>query len=171
MEIETTRLSLRRLQASDVSELFRRVGDLDVMRDWVPGLDQSIEETAQRIADIEAHWHKHGFGDWGVIEKLSGQLIGFSGLHYIADMPEVNIGYAVEKVRWRQGFGFETCQAVLDFGFQTLALHQIVAVIAPVNQASIHLAEKCGLSFWKAFLWAGQKRVVYRPSREQYLEG
>ena len=170
MHIETSRLLLRRLVSSDAQEFFRTVGDPDVMRYWAPGPDKSVQHTEHRISEIENHWKAHGFGDWGVVEKGSGSLIGFSGLHYIANMDKVNIGYAFEKSQWRKGFGYETCPIVLSYGFQTLALPEIVAVISPENQASIRLAEKCGLHFWKAFSWSGRERVAYKIYRDEFLK-
>jgi RimJ/RimL family protein N-acetyltransferase len=162
MQIETRRLTLQRLQIADAPELFRTVGDPDVMAYWWGGADKSTHSTERRIVEIETHWRVHGFGDWGAVEKQSGRLIGLCGLHYLSGMAEVNIGYAFEKSRWRQGFGFEACRAALDFGFQRLGLDTIVAVIWPDNRASIKLAEKLGLEFWKAFTWQGGERVVYR---------
>ena len=170
MQIETKRLIIRCLTVEDASEFFRTVGDPDVMKYWLGGPDKSIETTEQRIVEIENHWKTHGFGDWGIVEKKNGRIIGFSGLHYIADMAEVNIGYAFEKPKWRQGFGFEACRAILDFGFQELSLPVIVAVIWPENIASIKLAEKLGLHFWKAFVWQGGERVAYRVFRDENVQ-
>ena len=135
------------------------------MRHWAPGPDKTEQDTARRISEINAHWNEHGFGDWAVIEKASSELIGFSGLHFIADMKEVNIGYAFHPSCWRKGLGHETCRAVLDHGFEKLELSEIVAVIAPENTASIGLAEKCGLRFWKQTIWTGNERVVHRKTR------
>lgn len=162
MEIETKRLILRPLQLADATEFFRTVGDNAVMKYWHPGADKSIQATIQRIAQIQEHWRIHHFGDWGIIDKHNKQLIGFSGLHYIEDMPEVNIGYALERSKWGQGLGFEVCQTVLEFGLNQLQLFPIVAVISPQNQASIHLMKKCSLVFWKNYTWSGQERVVYK---------
>jgi RimJ/RimL family protein N-acetyltransferase len=114
------------------------------------------------------HWAEHGFGDWGVIEKESGRLIGFSGLHYVAYIDEVNIGYAFEKSKWRQGIGYEIGQAILDFGFRTLDLSEVVATIMPDNIASIKLAEKFGMSFWKRFTWGGTTHVAYSMTCENW---
>jgi RimJ/RimL family protein N-acetyltransferase len=140
------------------------------MRYWVDGPDKSLKATKQRIAEIELHWKTHGFGDWGVVERRNGKLIGFSGLHHIADMAEVNIGYGFEKSKWWQGFGFETCLAVLDVGFRELDLPTIVAVIWPDNLASIKLVEKLGFRFWKAFIWQGGERVAYRMFRGEHVQ-
>lgn len=162
MRIETKRLVLQRLTVADARELFKTVGNPDVMKYWAGGPDRNIRATIQRISAIEEHWQVHGFGDWGVIETNGGRLIGFSGLHYIADMTEVNIGYAFEPSKWGQGFGYETCRTILDHGFEQLRLKTIVAVIWQDNIASIRLAEKLGLHFWKEFVWQGGKRVAYR---------
>ena len=164
--METSRLLLRRMTDSDASELYKATGDPEVMRYWNSGGDRDIEQARQRIERINNHWAEHGFGDWGIIEKESGRLIGFSGLHYVADMAEVNIGYAFEKSKWRQGLGFETGQAVLDFGFRRLGLSEVVAVIMPDNMASTKLAEKFGMTFWKRFTWGGEPHVAYSISHE-----
>jgi RimJ/RimL family protein N-acetyltransferase len=161
----TAHVTLRRLAPDDAADLFRTVGDPDVMRYWAPGPDATIEATARRIAEIEAHWEAHGFGDWGVVEQATGALIGFAGLHHIAGMPEVNVGYAFEKSRWGHGYGTDVCQALIAYGFERLRLPEIVAVIAPQNRASIRVAEKSGLVFWKRFEWSGRDRVAYRITR------
>ena len=163
--VATARLALRRLRPIDAANLFRTVGDPEVMRYWAPGPDAIVEATAQRIAEIEAHWAAHGFGDWGVVERDTSALIGFAGLHYIAGMPEVNVGYAFEQSRWGRGYATEVCRAVVDYGFEQLRLAEIVAVISPQNRVSIHVAEKSGLVFWKRFVWSGRDRVAYRITR------
>ena len=163
--IETERLVLRRLKHSDAATFFEIVGNPLVMKHWAPGPDETEQDTAKRILDINTHWDEHGFGDWAVVEKANNQLVGFSGLHFITNVKEVNIGYAFHPNCWREGFGFETCQAVLQFGFATLELDTIVAVIAPENLASIRLAQKCGMQFWKQTTWAGNERVIHKKTR------
>ena len=80
----TSRLVLRHLEEKDATDLYRTVGDPEVMQHWHPGPDPDVPATGQRIDEINAHWHTYGFGDWGVVEKMSGDLIGFCGLHFIA---------------------------------------------------------------------------------------
>jgi len=167
MEIETERLKLRRLSPLDAEDFFRVVGDPEVMKYWALGPDEDVQRTEKRIAEINGHWDKHGFGDWGVFDKTDGRLIGFSGLHYIAGMAEVNLGYAFKSASWGRGLAHETCRAVLDFGFRRLKLPEIVAVIWPDNQASIRLAKACGLKFWKSAVWGGGDRVIYKIDRDR----
>ncbi len=160
MQIETERLLLRRLRRDDAPEFHQTVGDPEVMRYWGRGVEKTEGDTLRRIKEMEDHWKKHGFGDWAVEEKKTGELIGFCGLHYIEGMSEVNIGYAFKKARWRQGFGTESCRAALDFGFQRLGLDFIVAVIQTPNVASRGLANKLDLVFWKEFVPRILKRML-----------
>jgi ribosomal-protein-alanine N-acetyltransferase len=160
--LETSHLILRKLQEDDAEALFRTVGDPKVMQFWAPGADQMLLHTLERITAINAHWTKYGFGDWAVIEKSQNCLIGFCGLHYIANMNEVNIGYALEKSKWHFGFGTEVVKRLLDFGFDILGLKEIVAVIDPKNTASLKLIQKCGFSYWKESSYMERPRVVYR---------
>ena len=160
--LETDRLLLRRLTPDDAAALLRTTGDPAVMRYWFPGPDRDVRQTLERIAQIDDHWRDYGFGDWAVVSKPEGRVIGFSGLHHITDMAEVNIGYALEQAQWRRGLGREVCRLVLAHGFDRLGLSQIVAVIDPRNEASIALVENCGFALWKQLRWMGHKRVVYR---------
>jgi len=138
------------------------------MRYWAPGPDRDVQQTRERIEEIDGHWQAYGFGDWAVVGKPDRRVIGFSGLHHIAHMAEVNIGYALEPAQWRQGLGYEVCRFVLGHGFERLGLPEIVAVIDPRNVASIKLMEKCGLAFQKRLVWLGRERVVYAITGEQW---
>ncbi len=160
--IETRRLRFKRPTIEDAEALFRTFGDPDVMKYWFGGPDRDPNETKQRILELDKHWKSHAFGDWGIVDKKDSGLMGFGGLHYIADMTEVNIGYAFEESRWRRGFGYEACRAILNYGFETLQLTRIVAVVWPDNTASISLIEKCGLEYWKRIIWNGGERIVFK---------
>jgi RimJ/RimL family protein N-acetyltransferase len=159
--LETKRLRLRRLTPEDAAGLFGCTGDPEVMRYWYPGPDADIADAARRIAEMEAHWRRCGFGDFAVLARDSSDLIGFAGLHHITGMDEVNVGYALVPSRWRMGLGTELCRSLLTHGFRVLDLPEIVAVIDPRNTASVALAERCGLGSRLELTWQGQPRVLH----------
>ena len=163
--LETERLLLRRLSAADAADLFRTVGDPDVMRYWHPGPDVDLAAVRRRIAEIERHWRRHGFGDWGVVDKADGELLGFAGLHHIVEMDEVNVGYALARSHWGRGLGSELVRFLLAYGLERLCLPEVVAVIDPRNEASIALAVSGGLDLRERRLWRGHERLVYGISR------
>ena len=156
---------LRRLTQDDAAVLHRVTGDRLAMRFWHPGPDADVAAAKRRIADIEAHWRRYGFGDWAVLEGTSGELIGFAGLHHIAGMAEVNAGYVLAPSRWRRGIGAQVCRLLLDYAFAHLELPEVVAVIDPQNAASLALAEACGLKLRERRTWQGQPRAVYAMAR------
>jgi [ribosomal protein S5]-alanine N-acetyltransferase len=168
--LETERLVLRRLTPADAHALFSVTGDPAVMRHWWPGPDADISATAERIAIIQAHWPEHGFGDYGVVARDQDRIVGFAGLHHIAGMTEVNIGYALLPSVWRRGLGTELCAALLEHGFGVLGLPGIVAVVDPRNAPSIALARRSGLTLRDEITWQGQRRLVLAITRMQALE-
>lgn len=165
--LDTDRLVMRRLVPGDAEALHRVTGDPAVMRYWHPGPDTDEVATAARIREIDAHWREHGFGDYAVIERETGELVGLAGVHYVPGIVDVNMGYALMPSRWRRGYGSELCAALLDFGFEVLHLPELVAVIDPRNSASIALAERMNLNLRREFLWRGQSRLAYVVARRE----
>ncbi|MEX2207672.1 MAG: GNAT family N-acetyltransferase [Myxococcota bacterium] len=165
----TVQAVLRHLTRGDAPALHCVTGDRGVMRYWHPGPDGDVAATERRIADIEAHWQRHGFGDWAVLERSGGALIGFAGLHHISDMVAVNVGYALAASHWRRGIGAEVCRLLLGHAFSVLGLPEVVAVIDPRNVASLALAGACGLSLRERCIWQGQARVVHAMTRVEWV--
>jgi RimJ/RimL family protein N-acetyltransferase len=165
---QTERLLLRRLTPADAIALHAVTGDPAVMRYWHPGPDADLAATAARIAEIESHWRGHGFGDYGVAARDSGALLGFAGLHHIAGMVEVNIGYALLPSVWRHGLGTELCRALLEYGFTGFGLPEVVAVVDPRNAASVALAERSGLTLRGETTWQGQARLVFALTQAEF---
>ena len=159
--LRTGQAVLRRLTPADAPALHRITGDRLAMRYWHPGPDADFVATERRISEIEAHWHRCGFGDWAVLDRADTKLIGFAGLHHIAGMAAVNVGYVLAPSHWRRGIGAELCRLLLDYAFARLGLPEVVAVIDPRNAASLALAGSCGLTLRERHAWQGQPRVVY----------
>jgi [ribosomal protein S5]-alanine N-acetyltransferase len=166
MEIETKRLIFQKVSIDHTSSLFDVFGDPKVMKYWYGGADKNLDETQKRVMYLTQHWDVYGFGDWSIFSKTHSKIIGFAGLHYIKDVPEVNIGYAFSRAYWGQGFATEACQDIIKYGFESISLNQIVAVIWPDNQASIKLAKKCGFELLRNIIWHESDRVVYSLKKE-----
>lgn len=55
-----------------------------------------------------------------------------------------SIGYALDSDYRGQGIMTEAVQAVLAFGFKTLSLHRICAVVDTENESSLRVVERAG---------------------------
>ncbi len=55
------------------------------------------------------------------------------------------LGYKIFNNHWRQGYGKESVQAIIDIGFKDIKLHRLEAGIEPTNIRSIKLAKSLGM--------------------------
>src|ERR1700744_4383227 len=60
--------------------------------------------------------------------------------------PEIEIGWRMRQIAWRQGFATEAAAPLLRHAFATLKLPEVIAEIDPGNHASQRVAEKLGLT-------------------------
>ena len=57
------------------------------------------------------------------------------------------MGYWVARKFWKQGVATEAAKAMLNFGFDKLDLHSVVARYFDINPASGRVMEKCGMTY------------------------
>lgn len=164
-EIETSRLQLRHFTLEDFDDLFRLYSDPEVMRYLSP---RTKEQTQTSLYKHIEHWQAHNFGMWAVIHKESGKLIGRCGLSWLANTPEIELGYLFDKSYWRQGLATEAAIATLKYGFGEINLQRIVAIARPQNTASMRVIEKVGMKYQKAAYFYKFNVVYYSLERESW---
>ncbi len=146
--LETDRLILRYFQDQDGPSMDRVFGDAEVMR-FGDGV-QSSSWVRSWLKDCLGKYEQYGYGPWAVVEKSTPETVGYCGLFYFPDIngrPEVEIGYRLARQFWGRGYATEAVLAVRDYAFQVLELTRLIAMIDPSNVASIHVAEKAGMSY------------------------
>ncbi len=150
--IETERLILRRLTASDHEALESLFGNAEVMNSSVDGPLNS-EEVATWLSDqIELYKSDSGIEILAVICEATSELIGYCGLTLYPDIdgvPEIEIGYRLVRKFWGSGYATEAAIAIRDYAFTDLRVDRLVALIEPVNKRSIRVAEKLGMEYEK----------------------
>lgn len=165
-EIETERLTLRRITADDLDDwmaVWHSPGVLDYLIDFegAPHVDmgREIVEWAERIF-IE----KSGIR-WALALKPNRRMIGSCGFHLFDRRHQrVEIGYELHSDYWRQGLMSEALRAALEFCFDTLAVHRVEADVVEGNVASAALLKKAG--FTLEGLWRDR---VYKRGAFQSL--
>jgi [ribosomal protein S5]-alanine N-acetyltransferase len=74
------------------------------------------------------------------------RLIGWCALAVTSHKHhEAELGYALNRQHWGQGYIPEAARVLLTFGFTTLGLHRVFATCHPENQASEHVLQKLGM--------------------------
>lgn len=145
--IKTDRLILRQWQDSDLAPFATMNADPRV-REFFPSL-MSREESDRSVAGASGHIAKFGWGFWAASLIETGEFIGFIGLENVYFQahftPAVEIGWRLAFNHWGKGYATEGAKATLNYGFETLKLHEIVSFTTVNNQRSRHVMEKIGM--------------------------
>jgi len=160
--IETERLLIRPFKMEDIEPSYKMNLDAEVSRYTGDGGVVSKKEIERRIIEnVFGDYEKHGFGRLAVELKGENKFIGFTGLKYLEDMDEVDLGYRFMKEYWGKGIATESAKACLNLGFETLELNKIIAMVLPENIGSIRVLEKLNFEYEKDIIEDNQLAKIY----------
>ena len=166
--IETERLLIRPFTMEDIEPSYAMNLDEEVSRYTADGGVVSKKEIERRIVEnVFGDYKKYGFGRLAVELKRENKFIGFTGLKYLEDMDEVDLGYRFMKEYWGKGIATESGKACVNLGFNKLGLKRIIAMVLPENTGSIHVLEKLNFKFKKEIIEDNQLAQVYSLIKER----
>lgn len=143
--INTSRLSLRSISAADVDDFFAVYSNPEVMRYWSTPPLADKAAAGKQISQIQAGFKRHELLKWGIALRADNKLIGSVTLfHPDFSNRRAEIGYALGRAYWRNGYMKETLTAVIDYAFGTLEFHRIEADVDPRNSSSVGILERLG---------------------------
>lgn len=143
--LNTPRLHLRPLQASDAEALFAIHSDARVMRYWSCKPWTSIDEAHARIATDLRAMPAGEHLQLGLESRDSGHVIGTCCLFHLAPQcRRAEIGYAMAHAHWGHGLMHEALRALLHYGFTTLDLNRVEADVDPRNAPSGRSLQRLG---------------------------
>jgi ribosomal-protein-alanine N-acetyltransferase len=176
-ELRTSRLVLRRWRDDDREPFAALNADPVVMEHFPSPL--SREESDALVDRIESGLEQRGWGLWAVEVAGRPAFVGFVGLNLATFdapfTPAVEVGWRLAREHWGHGYATEGAQAALDFGFDTLALDEIVSFTTHGNTRSRGVMGRLGMhhdpddDFDNPNVPAGDPRrrhVLYRLDRE-----
>jgi RimJ/RimL family protein N-acetyltransferase len=158
--LETERLLLRTWRPDDLDAFAAMNADERVMRFVGARRPLAREESERLLAQIVAHWERHGFGLWAV-QPHAGAAgpIGFVGLavpaFLPAVLPAVEVGWRLTPGWWGHGLATEGARASVVAAWEALGLRRLLSIIHPDNERSLRVAAKLGM----------------RPGRDRLLPG
>jgi len=146
--LETNRLLLRELSLNDAADLFEYASDPDVMRYDTWSVHNSIEDSKCYLKAVIEQYKNHELASWGIVHKIDKKLIGTCGFNnWIADQARAELGYALSRKYWGNGYMPEAVRSVIVFGFRMMKLNRIEARCKIPNTASCRVMEKVGMKF------------------------
>ncbi|PWS28172.1 N-acetyltransferase [Pedobacter yonginense] len=143
--IDSEQIYLRELRESDLSgPWYTWLNDVDVTTFQNKGIfPNSIEKQTQYYNSLINNPNEVVLA---IIEKESGKHIGCTGLHNINWVHRsAELGIVIgDRNAWGKKFGKQAWKLICDYGFQTLNLHRIYAIVVEGNIASAKSAEAAG---------------------------
>jgi RimJ/RimL family protein N-acetyltransferase len=168
-ELETARLRLRPCTTGDRASLHAHWTDPEVRRHLWDDVVIPVETVAEVIAASEASFAARGFGQWVLIERASGALVGCCGLRRIDDGSEIELLYSLAPSRWGQGLVAEAAAVVLRHAFETLGIPRIAGRTDSPNARSARVLERLGMDFEGERPVHGLPALHYALTRQAFL--
>jgi RimJ/RimL family protein N-acetyltransferase len=145
--LSSSHLILRRLRESDLSSFCCYRSDPRIARyqDWA----SFSEEEGLRFFDGQAHLHPDVPGTWfqmAIELAETSELIGDCGLQTFADrLWQAEIGFTLAPKHQGRGYATEAVKCLLDYVFETLGKHRVIAITDVRNAPAARVLERVGM--------------------------
>jgi ribosomal-protein-alanine N-acetyltransferase len=145
--IETERLIIREITPKDIEGMFELESDPEVLKYLGNKPLKTLEEVTARIAFIRQQYIDHGIGRWAMIEKHTGNFVGWTGFKFVTETRNGHtnyhdLGYRMIQRYWGKGYATEAAKACMGYGIDQLKLNPIYASTEFDNKASINVLIK-----------------------------
>lgn len=144
MQLTTPRLLLRAHQPDDLPFMLELNSDPEVIRYTGDPPFESEAEALAILARLERQQERDRMSRLVVIDRATGEKLGWCGLKWMEEEQEVDLGYRFHRRYWSKGYATESSIACLEYGFGELKLDRIVARAMAENVASVRVLEKLG---------------------------
>ena len=143
----TERLRLRPRAEQDLPDLMAMDAEPAVMRFIADGRPPEPAVHRQELIERIHQDFGTGLGIWSVFPREAPQrFLGWVCLIPLPGYDDVELGYRFRSAAWGHGYAFEASRALIPYGFDELALPQLVAVIHPENARSLRLIARLGFA-------------------------
>ena len=161
MRLETPRLSVRNFSSDDVDDLHEILGDAETMKNCETAY--SPEKTRRFL---ETFCIEKGRALAAVL-KSSQKVIGYILFSPLED-GVYEIGWIFNRAFWRRGYAYESCAALIGYGFREMGIHKVIAETTD-GVKSAGLMEKLGMK--REGVQRSQTRDVEGNWKDLYLYG
>jgi RimJ/RimL family protein N-acetyltransferase len=144
---------------------------------WYGNVKPSLEQAKQRATFMNDSWRYHGVHQWMAYDRASGEVVGRGGLSrtpvdddwgqlyaflpaepwarvaheshrpFIAHADWLEIGWALRREFWGQGYASEIALAGLEYAFDVLAVQAVVSCTVRHNLRSRAVMARIGMRY------------------------
>ena len=144
-ELQTERLTLRRLSFDDLYDYYERLGSDGEVSKYLPfEPHQDIGETLALLEEALVRYEEEDFYRWG-IENEDGLIGVIELLRFDEENDSCSFAYMLGKQWWGQGYATEAVKEVFRFAKEELGVKKITADHMAPNAASGAVMRKAGM--------------------------
>ncbi|HFU3843642.1 TPA: GNAT family N-acetyltransferase [Streptococcus suis] len=154
---ETEGLVLRPFSYEDGNDFFEIVSNSENL----PFIFPALEDKNLALATMVEKFMRSPLGNWAVVDKVSGQMIGALCFEKLDDRQmTTELSYFLKKDYWGQGLMTEAVKNLVFLAFYEIGLKELVIITHEENVASQMVARKLG------FVQVGQYKGSDRYSHK-----
>ncbi|NOU49721.1 GNAT family N-acetyltransferase [Pseudoalteromonas sp. JBTF-M23] len=140
----TKHMQIRPFFAKDLAHFaqYRNIKDVARYQSW----DNYTLADAQRLFDNMDYTTFGEAGKWfqlAIVDSSSDHLLGDLAIHFIDD-EQVEIGFTIAPTNQRQGVANNAVTALLEYLFNVLSKHRVIAITDAKNEAAQRLLKCLG---------------------------
>jgi RimJ/RimL family protein N-acetyltransferase len=165
--MQTENLYLRRFTLDDAEAFWPLVSMPEILRYTGEQPQASIDEVRNILGTRPLRdYATFGYGRMACIEKSSGRLVGFSGLKFVEELNEVDIGYRFLPDCWGKGYATESARVLVQHGADQYGIRRVIGLVQAENVASARVLGKLGLAFERTLTMPGDAGLMKLYARE-----
>jgi ribosomal-protein-alanine N-acetyltransferase len=159
----TDRIFLKNVSKKDINNIHEYASDPEVSFFIGWKLKNNIKETNSLVEKMISNQEKGTHQYASVVLKSTKKVIGnIMIFNYDEISNQAEIGYVFNKENWNKGYGTESLELLVDFAFDYLKIHKLVAKVVEVNVGSCKILEK------NKFILEGKLRDHFRIEGKYY---
>lgn len=140
MYVKTRRLLIRNFEFKDWQAVYEYTSDRNVMKYIPEGVFS--EKAAKEFVNKNIGDKAENFPVVLIDENI---LIGHIAFYKYFGEHTYEIGWVFNPKYYNRGFATEAAKAVVQYGFEKMKLHRIIATCQPQNIPSYRIMEKIGM--------------------------
>lgn len=146
-EIRTSRLLLRKYSLSDIDDMFKNYANDERVTKYLSWKAYNNAEDIRPFLEMVLQdYEKESTYNWAI--EYEGEMIGSISVMSVDDLRNnCEVGYCIGYDYWNKGITSEALAAVIEFLFEEVGMHRVLAKHDVENPASGEVMKKCGMTY------------------------
>ena len=161
---ETARLKFRKITNSDFNSWLEFFKHPSSFEHWIAQLGEPDVECKKWFDRQAERYEKNEGGMNALIEKQSGELIGYCGLlvQTVDQKRELEVGYSLLPDFRNKGYATEASRKCIDFAFGNNFADSLISIVSLTNTPSANVAIKNGMKIEKQAVYKENQVNIFR---------